>query len=639
MKVSVSTYEQVREILDAAAGSAQQPSYGGHGRFWNLPLAEFLEVTLYGVRMIAPLNEAAATPPEQAADDSCCERQAPSEVRRSPGRGARSGLVVGLKGDWPFDGTQFPRLPWGGTAVAPADVDLIANWIDAGCPEKGQAAAPEAAPAPPDALPVQVLDPDDTNSFKQQAGEPMLRQNVEHLSATELANLRQAVQAVMDLNAWPHDIRAYNSWAQIHGDECPHGWSTFMPWHRMYLWEFEQALKDTGCATVMLPYWDWTQSTPEQVAAGYIPEAYRCFVTDEMLTRLGGEVPASTLKRLDAVLGQTFCSITKFWTATNITDADDRAKVIAQLKVVNPLFSELRFPGEFTTPGQFQDAFHMHYPTQQDVDNILAIETWRDFGGGMDVDQSFGVVDMVPHNTMHVWIGGQPSAAVAGLMTDNLTAAFDPIFWAHHGNVDRLWARWQERHPGVDPSDPSDVLPGVNSTVEDSLSIGKLGYEYAADTYVLPTEPGAPPGKLASPDAGVGAAVLANHRRAEVRMHAVRQPEHSFLVRIFLNHPAADETTPVLDNEHYAGHFTLFGHGPCIGGPGHCEPRPRPIRAFDRRTPHHNEPWNIRFDVTDTVRRLTAKGETDLQVTLVPISPSGNGAALQMKAVSLTFHD
>ena len=66
----------------------------------------------------------------------------------------------------------------------------------------------------------------------------------------------------MALNAWPRDIRSYNAWAQMHGDQCPHGWSTFLPWHRMYLWGFEQALQDIGSPTVTLPYWDWTQSTP-----------------------------------------------------------------------------------------------------------------------------------------------------------------------------------------------------------------------------------------------------------------------------------------------------------------------------------------------------------------------------------------
>ena len=62
-------------------------------------------------------------------------------------------------------------------------------------------------------------------------------------------------------------------------------------------------------------------------------------------------------------------------------------------------------------------------------------------------------------------------------------------------------------------------------------------------------------------------------------------------------------------------------------------------RRFDRRSPHHNDPWGVRIDVTEAVRKLVAKGETDLQVTLVPISPSGNGAALRMNAVSLAFHD
>ena len=304
-----------------------------------------------------------------------------------------------------------------------------------------------------------MLDPDDANSFKYLAGEPLVRHNVEYLGATELANLRHAVQALMDLDAWPRDNRNYNSWAQMHGDQCPHGWSTFLPWHRMYLWDFEQALRDGGVSDGDAPYWDWTQSTREQIAGGYVPEAFRCWVTDEMLSALSGKVSAATLRALEAVEGQTFCSIAKFWTATKLTDGAEQAEIITQLKVVNPLFNEDLAPGEFA-PGQLADTFHMHYPTKHDIERILALETWRDFGGGMDIDQSFGVLDMVPHNTMHVWIGG-PS----GLMTSNLTAAFDPIFWAHHSNVDRLWALWQERHPGVDPSDPADFLPSVNSTV------------------------------------------------------------------------------------------------------------------------------------------------------------------------------
>ena len=32
----------------------------------------------------------------------------------------------------------------------------------------------------------------------------------------------------------------------------------------------------------------------------------------------------------------------------------------------------------------------------------------------------------------------------------------DPLFWLHHANIDRLWATWQARNPGIIPSYPHD---------------------------------------------------------------------------------------------------------------------------------------------------------------------------------------
>jgi tyrosinase len=243
---------------------------------------------------------------------------------------------------------------------------------------------------------------------------------------------------------------------------------------------------------------------------------------------------------------------------------------------------------------------------------------------------------------MHLWIGGMPTDGppAGGLMANNLSAAFDPIFWAHHANVDRIWALWQERHPGVDPPDPGDVLPGVSSTVQDSLNFRKLGYEYAADTHLLFAGGGEPAARLSTRAAGAVGPVLTRQRRTELRLHRIQQPKRSFLVRVFLNAPDADITTPVDGNAHYAGHFTLFGHGPCIGGPGHCDPRPR-TRPFDTRPQQHNEPWDVRIDVTDTVAALVGEGATDIEATLVVVAPGGDDprAQLQLDGVSLSFHD
>jgi Common central domain of tyrosinase len=48
------------------------------------------------------------------------------------------------------------------------------------------------------------------------------------------------------------------------------------------------------------------------------------------------------------------------------------------------------------------------------------------------------------HNLYHVLIGGWPSG---GHMSQVPCAAFDPIFWAHHGNIERLFTIWQAVHP------------------------------------------------------------------------------------------------------------------------------------------------------------------------------------------------
>lgn len=52
---------------------------------------------------------------------------------------------------------------------------------------------------------------------------------------------------------------------------------------------------------------------------------------------------------------------------------------------------------------------------------------------------SFDLEDI--HNLVHVLIGGD--------MVDIAVSAFDPIFWLHHCNVDRLMALYQASHPNV----------------------------------------------------------------------------------------------------------------------------------------------------------------------------------------------
>ena len=49
------------------------------------------------------------------------------------------------------------------------------------------------------------------------------------------------------------------------------------------------------------------------------------------------------------------------------------------------------------------------------------------------------------HGAIHVWTGGSGPIATRGDMSILARAARDPIFYSHHGNIDRLWAEWNRR--------------------------------------------------------------------------------------------------------------------------------------------------------------------------------------------------
>lgn len=80
------------------------------------------------------------------------------------------------------------------------------------------------------------------------------------------------------------------------------------------------------------------------------------------------------------------------------------------------------------------------------------------------------------HDGVHVWVGGT--------MESIATAAYDPIFWAHHCMIDRLWYLWQLRHPGAGvPARLLDrALAPFPMTVRETIDVTRLGYDYAAST-------------------------------------------------------------------------------------------------------------------------------------------------------------
>lgn len=112
------------------------------------------------------------------------------------------------------------------------------------------------------------------------------------------------------------------------------------------------------------------------------------------------------------------------------------------------------------------------------------------------------------------------------------------------------------------------------------------------------------------------------HDRIDLELHGIDHSGRSFEVRVFVEDPQADTQTPITaDNQHYAGSFYVFGHGPCLGDEGHCDVPPGPVNAYDFSEPHPLAPKYRRLPITDAIRSK-ATGEM-FTVTLVPLANHG----------------
>jgi Common central domain of tyrosinase len=176
-------------------------------------------------------------------------------------------------------------------------------------------------------------------------------------------------------------------------NKCPHfGQSSadFLIWHRAFIYNFERVLRDAaGDSTLALPYWDYSKPEGREFPAIF---------ADEFLDRAGRTPnPLYHPNRESAFVTGRF----------DISDAVGEAS--ATMTAAN-FFSDVGRPG---FAGDTLDSQH----TQ------------------------LGLIEQRPHNDIHIAVGGA-IGTVNGAMADIPTAAFDPVFWVHHANIDRLWAEW-----------------------------------------------------------------------------------------------------------------------------------------------------------------------------------------------------
>lgn len=406
----------------------------------------------------------------------------------------------------------------------------------------------------------------------------------------------RGVQALIDrANADQFDPVGWIYLAAVHGTDvnpdnfrnvCQHFSWFFLPWHRMYLQWFERIIKsaiqdvddvdDVTKLTWALPYWNYSS---DDVARRRLPQAFLDTTLPDGVTPNPLRVNGRNLNNGSALPA----------TAVALTNA----------------LAPIPFAGVGGFAGGRTGFSH----------------------GGEDPGSAMGPLEGTPHGAVHVQVGG--------LMGAFNTAALDPIFWLHHGNIDRLWEVWRTM-PGRANTTESAWLTAVTfhfhdenaATLDEKVqeileTAGQLHYRYediaapdALEAAMGPTlEPEHPPELVGASDnavsltgdtvsVGIGvsapegplaeAALPVSHAYLQIE-DATSSAPAGVTYGVYLNVPDGE---PATDDAHYVGVASFFG-------------------IEETRNPD-NEHGGMRlgFDITDLYQRLVAEGRWNDQVTV-----------------------
>ncbi|KAA8540487.1 hypothetical protein F0562_024594 [Nyssa sinensis] len=225
-------------------------------------------------------------------------------------------------------------------------------------------------------------------------------------------------------------IQVHNSWI-------------FYPYHRWYLYFYEKILgKLIDDPTFALPFWNWDSPGGMQLPSMY---------TDP-----------------NSPLYDTF----------------------RNTQHQPPTIVDLDYSSKDTTIDDQQVSKNLKIMYRQMVSNGKTPQLFlgSPYRAGDAPDPGAGSVESVPHLPIHVWTGDprQPNNEDMG---NFYSTAQDPIFFAHHSNVDRMWTIWKtlggKRRDFTDPDwldaaflfyDENKQLVRVKT--RDCLDSRQLGYVY-----------------------------------------------------------------------------------------------------------------------------------------------------------------
>ena len=241
---------------------------------------------------------------------------------------------------------------------------------------------------------------------------------------------------------------------------CTHASTLFLPWHRPYIALYEQILyayakyyvdnmefKDKlydrytqALQNLRLPYWDWASDS-------HLPSITMQKTID--ITVQGDNPDTTEIKQIpNPLYSYAFTSKMAMDLITSELQSPFQNKWSLRCPDVNGV-----------THDEIADSQNASVSHRAGIFSLMSIDDFGEFSNtAWSPGHNYDSLES-HHNTIHNFTGGDQSQVpepsnpvtalpVSGNMEDLWSSSFDPIFWLHHVNVDRLWAIWQAIHPG-----------------------------------------------------------------------------------------------------------------------------------------------------------------------------------------------
>ncbi len=402
------------------------------------------------------------------------------------------------------------------------------------------------------------------------------RKNIANLASNDpiLVTWRSAITQMQALGGG--DVFNWNSQANIHLNNCPHGNWWLLPWHSAYLVYMERIIRKlTGDSKFAIPYWNWANNHPvpgvfynNDVLNDHNDSAHQITIASEFVAH----------DVLEPIMAQT------------------TFELFASGKVVGQRTRGVSGPLEYTP----HNNVHTTFPASGDMYNFVSPRDpifwshhamldycWVDWqfgrGNANTSDPDWGNL----HFTEFVDENRQPV---------NIPVAITPLF-----------AIFDYQYEPSQIGLTTDTIKAIKtkSDANKLRAIARRGAPSALKVrqrFELPTATtvnvgAAALGRIAAPRATLDAAAkTGSGQRILVTLRNVDPPAAAdFFVRVFVNAPGTvSDQTPITD-PHYAGSFAFFQMTGMAMGPG-----------------------GYVVDVTEAVRRVGAADALDVQLVAVP---------------------